>query len=161
MTEIKNKKNSILLLAIGNEFLADDGAGPKTGRLIWPNFDSKIDYKEVCESGLGLIDFLTGYNKVLIIDAIEQDLEPGSVVVLDANNIKPIRAPSPHSVGVPLALKVGRRLGIPMPEEIKIIGIQVKDATLLSENLTKEVETALPKAVEEGLAILKNWLKEK
>ena len=127
---------------------------------MYKNFQDKIDYKEVCESGLGLIDFLTGYEKVLIIDAIEQNLKPGSVVVLDANNIKPIRAPSPHSVGVPLALKLGRRLGIPMPQEIKIIGVQVKDATLLGENLTKEVEASLPQAAEQGVAILKEWLRE-
>lgn len=81
-------------------------------------------------------------------------------MVLDANNIKPIRAPSPHSVGVPLALKLGRRLGIPMPQEIKIIGVQVKDATLLGENLTKEVEASLPQAAEQGVAILKEWLRE-
>jgi hydrogenase maturation protease len=147
-------------LAIGNEFLTDDGAGPKSGRAVITDFSDNVDYKEVCESGLGLIDFLTGYEKVLIIDAIEQGLVPGTVVVFDAEDIKPVRAPSAHSVGIPLALELGRRCGVPLPSEIKVIGIQVKDATLLGETLTKEVELSLSEAAEKARLILGEWLRE-
>jgi len=119
-----------------------------------------VDFKEVCESGLGLIDFLTGYEKVLIIDAIEQDLAPGTVVVFDALDIQPVRAPSPHSVGIPLALELGRRCGVPLPSEIKVIGVQVKDATLLGETLTPEVESSMGEVAENGRRILSAWLGE-
>jgi hydrogenase maturation protease len=147
-------------LAIGNEFLTDDGVGPKAGRIVYGNFKDKIDYREVCESGLGLIDFLTGYEKVLIIDAIEQELPPGTVVVFDASDIKPVRAPSPHSVGIPLALELGRRCGVPLPSEIKVIGVQVKDASLLGETLTKDVESSLTEVAGKANPILDGWLRE-
>jgi len=114
----------------------------------------------VCESGLGLIDFLTGYEKVLIIDAIEQELPPGTVVVFDAANLQPVRASSAHSVGIPLALELGRRCGVPLPSKIMVIGVQVNDASFLSEILTQEVEAALPEVVAKAAPILLAWLEE-
>lgn len=140
--------------------MCDDGVGPKAGRKVISLFQEKIDYREVCESGLGLLDFIVGYQKVLIIDAIDQNLEPGSVVVFDAEKIKPINSPSAHSVGLPVALELGKRFALDLPEEIKIIGVQVKDATLLCENLTDEVKLSLDEVVKESKGILEKWIAE-
>lgn len=114
----------------------------------------------MCESGLGLLDFIVGYKKVLILDAIEQGLKPGSVVVFDADNIRPVNSPSAHSIGFPTALELGRRFSLDLPEEIKIIGVQVKDATLLCENLSREVELSLDKVVKESKEIIQEWIAE-
>lgn len=79
-------------------------------------------------------------------------------MVLDAANLQPVRASSAHSVGIPLALELGRRCGVPLPSEITVIGVQVNDASFLSEVLTKEVEAALPEVVEKAAPILNGWL---
>lgn len=81
-------------------------------------------------------------------------------MVFDASNLKPVRASSAHSVGMPLALELGRRCGVPLPSEITVIGVQVNDASFLSEVLTKEVEAALPEVVEKAAPILRAWLGE-
>jgi Ni,Fe-hydrogenase maturation factor len=79
---------------------------------------------------------------------------------MDAKEIKPIKSPSPHSVGVPYALQIAKRFQLNIPEEIKIIGVQVKDITLLSENLTKEVELSLEKVHHKAKEIIDEWLGE-
>lgn len=77
---------------------------------------------------------------------------------MDANDIRPINSPSPHSVGIPLALQIGRRFQLNLPQIIKIIGVQVKDATLLSETLTSEVEKSLENVCKKAKKILDIWL---
>jgi Ni,Fe-hydrogenase maturation factor len=51
-----------------------------------------------------------------------------------------------HGVNLPLALELARRLSLPLPQELLIYVIAVKDPHTFGERFTPEVERALPDA---------------
>ncbi len=152
-------KNDILLLALGNEILKDDGVGLFAGREVSKKFNGKIDFVESAESGLALLDHLTGYRKVLILDSIKREgREPGKVVELRVEELEKIPSPSPHYVGLPMSLQIGKRLGFPLPEEIRILAMEVDDPYTLEEGLTEKVSLSFPSYVKRAEEILKGWV---
>lgn len=154
-------ENKVLLLALGNDLLRDDGVGLFAGRELKEKFDGKIDIVESAESGLALLDHIVGYRKVLILDSIKREgREPGKVVEIKVEELESSPSPSPHYVGLPMSLQIGRRLGFSLPEEIRILAMEVEDPYTLEEGLTDIVNSSFPDYVKKAEEILRNWLKE-
>ena len=154
-------KNEILLLSLGNDILKDDGVGLFAGREVKKKFNGKIDFVESAESGLALLDYLIGYKRVLILDSIKrEDREPGRIVEMRVEELEVSSSPSPHYVGLPMSLQIGKRLGFPLPEEIRILAIEVEDPYTLEEGLTEKVSLSFPDYVKRAEEILRNWLGE-
>ena len=154
-------KNEILLLSLGNDILKDDGVGLFAGREVKKKFNGKIDFVESAESGLALLDHLIGYKKVLILDSIKrEDREPGRIVEMRVEELEVSSSPSPHYVGLPMSLQIGKRLGFSLPEEIRILAMEVEDPYTLEEGLTEKVSLSFPNYVKRAEEILREWLKE-
>jgi hypothetical protein len=51
-------------------------------------------------------------------------------------------------LGVSETLALGRQLGLPMPEQIRIFAIEVKDPYTVGENLTSPTQEAFPGIVQ-------------
>jgi hydrogenase maturation protease len=154
-------KNEILLLSLGNDILKDDGVGLFAGREVKKKFNGKIDFVESAESGLALLDYLIGYKRVLILDSIKrEDREPGRIVEMRVEELEVSSSPSPHYVGLPMSLQIGKRLGFPLPEEIRILAMEVEDPYTLEEGLTEKVSLSFPDYVKRAEEILRNWLGE-
>lgn len=153
--------NEILLLALGNDLLRDDGVGLFAGREIKKKFDGKIDIIETAESGLALLDHIVGYKKVLILDSIKrEDREPGKILEIKIEELECNPSPSPHYVGLPMSLQIGKRLGFPLPEEIVVLAMEVEDPYTLQEGLTDKVKSSLSDYVKRAEEILRGWVKE-
>jgi Ni,Fe-hydrogenase maturation factor len=58
---------------------------------------------------------------------------------------------------LPTVLELGRRLGLPMPEEVSVIGIQAKDALTFGESLTDAAERGLREAVNLVLEMIPDY----
>jgi hydrogenase maturation protease len=104
---------------------------------------------ESSTSGLSLLDLITGYDKLIIIDAIKTEGgEAGKIYRLGAENLGDIRhSASPHDINLATALELGRKLGAALPQQIIILAIEVVDVTTFSEKCTPEVERVIPLAV--------------
>lgn len=153
--------NEVLLLALGNDLLRDDGVGLFAGREIKEKFDGKIDIIETAESGLALLDHIVGYKKVLILDSIKrEDREPGKILEIKIEELECNPSPSPHYVGLPMSLQIGKRLGFPLPEEIVVLAMEVEDPYTLQEGLTDKVKSSLSNYVKRAEEILRGWVKE-
>ena len=63
-----------------------------------------------------------------------------------------LRLRSVHEIDLPTVLALGRHLGLPMPEEVVIFGIQAEDACTFGESLTASVTSGMQKAVDLILA---------
>jgi len=136
-----------LILGLGNPILSDDGVGNRVAqelenRLARP----EVTVMETSMAGLSLLDFWAGYDKAIIIDAIQlADGEAGQIYRLAPNMFDATRhVASPHDVNFATALELGKRLGIDMPKEITIFAIQVADTSTFSEEFTPEVKEAIP-----------------
>lgn len=153
--------NEVLLLALGNDLLRDDGVGLFAGREIKEKFNGKIDIIETAESGLALLDHIVGYKKVLILDSIKrEDMEPGKILEIKIEELECNPSPSPHYVGLPMSLQIGKRLGFPLPEEIVVLAMEVEDPYTLQEGLTDKVKSSLSNYVKRAEEILRGWVKE-
>jgi hypothetical protein len=56
--------------------------------------------------------------------------------------------PSPHAVGLPTVIRLGRQSGVPLPSWIHVVAIEADDMVSFVEGLTPAVEAAVPRAVD-------------
>ena len=151
-------RKDILVLALGNEQLKDDGIGLAAGRALGARFAGRVDIVEAPESGLGLLDHLVPYRRVLVLDAIQQGRPPGTVVRFGIQELAPVPSPSPHYIGLPMAMEIGRRMGLPLPDELVILAMEVEDPFYIAEGFTCAVALALPEYIRQAAAIVEDWL---
>jgi hydrogenase maturation protease len=146
------------IIGLGNTLLTDDGVGIYAARAISKRLGVApgVDVIESEAGGFGLLDLISGWDRVILVDAVSLDrLTPGAVVRIEPEELQ--SSPSLcsiHQAGLPAALELGRRMGIKMPRELLIIGIQAQDCSTLGERLTPLVEAGLAKAVEQIIEVL-------
>jgi hydrogenase maturation protease len=136
---------------LGNDILTDDAVGLHVVRQLQPQLAAhpSIDIRETTEMGLALLDFITGYRAVVIVDSIQTGkAPPGFLHELDASALDQLTGRTPHFVGVGETLALGRQLGLVMPERVKIFAIEVEDPFTLGTDMTPALQLALPGIVE-------------
>jgi len=142
-----------IIIGLGNPILSDDGIGPRVAEALQERLNGcaeSIDVVEACVGGLNLVDLLAGYDRAIIIDAIQTAHgKPGQVYRLDAAAFDSTRhVASPHDVNFATGLELARRLGTPLPGQIDIFAIEAIDVTTFSEECTPPVREAIPACVE-------------
>ena len=140
-----------LILGIGNTVLSDDGVGCKVAQRLQKKLRRRSDMtvKDTSLSGLSLLDEITGYERLIIIDAIQtRGGKPGAIYKLSPSDFKTGRMAIIHDLGLVSTLELGRKLEMDMPREVVIFAIEAKEMAAFSEKLSPEVEKAVPKAVE-------------
>ena len=153
-------KTKTLILGLGNSLLSDDGVGLTIAAELKSRLDqSDITVIETSVAGLSLLDLLVGYDRAIIIDAIQTlDGKPGQIYRLDPEAFDTTRRTiSPHDVNFTTALEFGKKVGLSLPQEIVIFAIEVSDVSTFSEELTPQVTQAIPTCVEIVLQELKRW----
>lgn len=143
--------HKLLLLGLGNDILTDDAVGLHVVRRLKSRLAGQrgMDIRETTEMGLALLDFITGYLTVIIVDSIQTGRQPpGFLHELEAAALAQLTGRTPHFLGVSETLALGRRLGLPMPERVKIFAIEVEDPFTLGTALGPALEAALPTIVE-------------
>jgi hydrogenase maturation protease len=163
---IKNEavRKKRLILGMGNSILSDDKAGLELAKMVHDKaeaLDSGVfNYSlELCEAGgMQLIDLITGYDSLVIIDSIKTGkYKPGQLLEIDeTSHTGSHRLLSGHDLSIFEAVKMGRQLGAEIPTEIKIFAVEVTNNLEFGEKMSPEVEVALAGACEEIVAVLKN-----
>ena len=151
----------ILLLGLGNDILTDDAVGLHVVYELQRELADhpSIDIRETTEMGLALLDYITGYRVVFIVDSIQTGkAAPGVLHELDAAALTQLTGRTPHFVGVGETLALGRQLGLPMPEQVSIFAIEVEDPFTLGTALTPALQAALPGIVDRIRAAVKSLL---
>jgi len=157
-------RRSPLVLCLGNDILRDDGVGwaiagaleqsvpqPPTPSPQPPPFV----VKRSALSGFYLLDELTGWDRVLVVDAVRTGQHPpGTVLSFPFEALGTEEGPSPHAVGLPTVIRLGRQSGVPLPSWIHIVAIEAEDMESFVEGLTPAVEAAVPEAVAAIRALL-------
>jgi len=139
-----------LVLGLGNPIFSDDSVGFRIIQGLRDKFSRPgLTLMESSASGLGLLDLITGYDRVIIIDAIKTEGgQAGKIYRLNAENLSATRhLASPHDINLATAFELGKKLGIALPQGITIFAVEVIDVTTFSEKCTPEVEKAIPLAV--------------
>ncbi|MBN1868135.1 hydrogenase maturation protease [Candidatus Sumerlaeota bacterium] len=147
-----------LLLGLGNDILTDDAVGLLAARALRERFGGTVDVVEAGESGLSLLDHVEGYDRVLILDAVVSgQVEVGTVLEFGMDDLGSPVAPSPHFTGMPEMWALGRRLKLQLPQEIRILALEVARPFVFGESLSEEVAPALPAFIQAASDILREW----
>jgi len=143
------------IIGLGNSILTDDGVGiyavREVGRrLATASLGEDVDIVESEVGGFALMELLAGWRRVILVDSIQFDgLEPGTVIRIQPEDLRTsLRLRSVHDIDLPTVLELGRLLGLAMPSNLTVFGIQVEDPLTVSESITHAASCGLKKAVD-------------
>lgn len=148
-----------LVLGLGNPILTDDGVGVYVVRAVAARWSGEgVEFQEACVGGLRLLEVIAGYERLILVDAIQTpDGAPGQVYRLAVDDPRAsLHAGSTHDLSFRGALAWGRRMGMALPTDdaITIIAVEAEDVLTFGEALTPAVAVAVPCAVEVVLSEL-------
>jgi hydrogenase maturation protease len=140
-----------LVLGLGNPILTDDAVGILVAEEVSRRLHREdVVVQQASVGGLGLLELILGYDRVILIDAIQTEAgQPGQIHRLSPDQFRGnLRAASPHDVTLATALELGRRLHKDIPREILVLAVEAADTQTFGEQLTAAVAAAVPEVVE-------------
>jgi hydrogenase maturation protease len=154
----RRQTKRILVLGLGNEMLSDDAAGLHVAReMRQPLSDWEgIEVQETSEMGLSLLDYIVGFDDLVLVDAVQTgQAPPGFLHEFDGDEMKALPTMSPHFFGIGEALALGRRLGLSVPCRVKVFAIEVSDPWTVKTCMTPQLQQCLPGIIERILGIVR------
>ncbi|MCK4272201.1 hydrogenase maturation protease [bacterium] len=144
--------NKTLVLGLGNELLSDDAVGIHVVRELRRRFSDRGDlvFQEASVAGLAILDLVCGYQKLVVIDAIEtEEGKPGQIYRLSQDTFKEdVPFWSAHGIGISTALDLGRRCGCQVPQDVIFYAVEVTDVRTWHRGCTPAVVKAIPAVVQ-------------
>jgi len=141
-----------LLLGLGNSILKDDAVGLKVARALGEKMTEKdVQVEEASFANIEILETIGPYDRLIIVDSIKTSGgKPGELYSLRLEDLQAtLHLSCPHDINLATALELGKRLGMHVPEEIRIYAIEVEDNQTFSETCTPSVERAIPRIVKE------------
>jgi hydrogenase maturation protease len=174
MTDIDHRRGSpgtpprVIVLGLGNPILGDDGVGCRVADEVAARLDAertagrpieRVDVESLGVGGLRLMETLTGYDAAILVDAAEFPGRPiGEVRACPFDDLPSHgggHLDNAHDATLATALSFGRRLGAELPARIEAVTIQAVSMDVFAEELSPDVEAAVPAAVEEVMRLLR------
>jgi len=151
----------VVVVGLGNPLLTDDAVGVRAAEVLAERLagNRAVDVVQSAWGGMRFVDLLAGYDRAVIVDAIEwRKGPPGTIYRLTPDEAIPtLRAVSYHDVSLGTALALGRTLDIPLPAETVFFAVEATETRVFGEHLTPAVQAALPELVRRVEAQLMQW----
>jgi hydrogenase maturation protease len=134
-----------LVLGLGNPILTDDAVGIRIAQELKQEIPAQ-DVIGTSEAGIALLDYVVGYDRLVIIDSIMTETgKPGELYKLGLEDLTPaMNLSSSHGVDIATAFTLGERLGYRMPKHVTIYAVEITDNTTFGEKCAEEVEERIP-----------------
>lgn len=147
------------IIGVGNILLKDEGVGPKVAEILKKNyrFEPEIEIIDGGTLGLDLLSFIEKFRKIIIIDVMDFQKEPGYIGILKGEEIPPYLKTrfSMHHVGVQDLLDVARLMDL-MPEEVVLVGIQ-PEVIDMGLDLSDTIAGKIGELIKKVFYILEGW----
>ena len=148
-----------VVIGVGNPLMGDDGLGIEALERLrneW-RFEPHLDLLDGGTWGLNLLPNVEAARRVLFIDAINADEEPGTLVELAREDIPRFlaRKLSPHQIDVKEVLALAELRGT-LPEELLAIGLQPLSVEMRA-SLSAVLASRLSELVERVVERLEAW----
>jgi hydrogenase maturation protease len=140
-----------LVLGIGSPIMSDDSIGLRVAEEIRSLGLEEVDVQDHSTSGLDVIEIVLDYERVIVVDAIiTKRFPPGtSRILTTADFSHTVSSGSPHEINIFTAIELGKSVHPGrMPKEIVLVAVEVADVMTVSEDMSPEVERAIPSIVE-------------
>ena len=158
LPQMPSSMNNTVIIGLGNPILSDDGVGIQVARKLRERLAGRpgIEVIEAYAGGLRLLDLLAGHQRAIIIDAMTTAAcEPGTIRRFSPSDLQETRnVSSSHDASLANALETGRTLGMDVPAEVIVFGIEAAVVDIFSEALTGKVAKAVPEMVEMVMGVI-------
>ena len=153
----------VAVIGLGNVLMGDDGFGPYVAELVegWYEWPDDVNVVEIGTQGLDLSPYVRGVESLVVVSSVHRGAPPGTLhrlaraEVLDREipNREPQLRNSPYEPGIRnLVLTLEFTGGA--PRDVWVLGAEPEDIELTG-GLSEPVRAALPRAVEEVVALLR------
>jgi hydrogenase maturation protease len=136
-------RGKCLVLGFGSDALSDDGIPIRLVQdLNVLESLSSITFETSPVGGLELLELLEGFDTAVLIDTqLTSRRKPGEIhEFTPANFEETFHLSSQHDVTFHEAIRFAKEMGIPMPEDIRIIAIEVVENKKLSFEFSGEIQ---------------------
>lgn len=145
-----------LVLGIGNLLLSDEGVGVRAIQALearW-HFPDNITLMDGGTAGMELMEYMASRELLIVIDAVRADYPPGSVFVLEDEQIPALfsKRISPHQLGLCDVLMALRLTG-EYPKKLFLVGI-TPESLDPGMTLTDTISQQLPGIMEQVITLL-------
>jgi len=146
----------IVILGVGNLLLSDEGVGIHVvNELMKMSLPPEISVVEGGTDGFGLLNIITGADRLIVIDAVKGSGPPGALYRFDLDEVRNCPSgfkTSVHQIGILEVLELSKLMG--KKPHTTVIGIEPKSLEMGME-LSPEVRSKIPRVIELILDILK------
>lgn len=150
---------NILVAGVGNVLRSDDAFGVEVAnRLLERPTIPDVTIVETGIAGIQLVsDLQEGYDAVIVIDTVDRERPPGTVMTIDYevidvhqldHNVKYDLLADMHLATPERSLMVARALGV-LPPIVKMVGVQPVDVDTMDIGMSDIVTNAVDVALEE------------
>ncbi len=141
--------SNFLVLGLGNLLMNDDAAGLRAVYALQERYPNRENFQIIDGGTLGLelLGYVAWADKLLLLDAIDIKKDPGTVALIDGDDIAPIfsQRVSPHQANLKDLLEAAEMIG-DRPPDVELLGIQY-DNVNMEMTLSPAVELGLPKLI--------------
>jgi hydrogenase maturation protease len=150
-----------LVLGIGNLLWADEGFGVRCVEALHQRYEfgPEVQVLDGGTQGLYLIDVVTAAEALLVFDAIDYGVLPGTLKVVRQDEVPRFtgaKKMSLHQTGFQDVLSAADLLG-KLPAKLTLIGVQSQELEDFGGSLTAVVSARVDEALALALAELARW----
>ncbi len=153
-------RRQALVLGIGNVLWADEGFGVRAVEALHATyaFPEGVDVLDGGTQGIYLFDAIASARYVVVLDAIDFGLAPGTLRVFRDAEVPAWGAlkMSPHQTGFSEVLALAQLRG-EAPEHVTLVGVQPENLDDLGGSLVEAVRARIPEAVDIAARELAAW----
>ena len=151
----------VLVLGIGNILWGDEGFGVRAVEAFHAAYEvpSGIEVMDGGTQGLYLVQHVAAADDLLVFDAIDYGLPPGTLHVVHGEEVPKFtgaKKMSLHQTGFQEVLSAADLLGR-APRRLALVGCQPLDLEAWGGALTDPVREAIAPALDAAVAILAEW----
>lgn len=150
-----------LVIGLGNPLIRDDSVGLKVAAALQRLLAGRpeVEVEQDFWGGLQLMERMAGYQRAIVVDAIQTGAPPGTIHQLTLDSIPTQRSASAHDVTLPTALAFGREAGLTLPaqDQVLLVGIEAEDILTFDEECSPAVQEVIPQAVRLVLNLLDHF----
>jgi hydrogenase maturation protease len=149
----------VAVLGVGNILLKDEGIGVRAVEVLRERytFPESVELIDGGTMGLDLLPFIEGKERILILDAVNVEKPPGTLVTIEGDDIPKFLSMklSVHQIGLPDMLSAAKFMDI-MPNDLCLIGMQPKTMET-GYGLSDDIEDKIDILIERALEKLDEW----
>jgi hydrogenase maturation protease len=152
---------NVLVLGIGNVLWADEGFGVRCVEELargW-RFDANVQILDGGTQGLYLLPFLEETDILVVFDAVDYGLPPGTLKVVEGDEVPAFlgaKKMSLHQTGFQEVIATARLMGC-CPERLLLVGCQPEELEDYGGGLRDVVAARIDAAIGVALARLREW----